>query len=204
VNIYIRQMTISIQHKILFIHIPKNAGSSIRKALRDTDRFFSNFNHLSLEQYKEYLHPVFLELLFKFAVVRNPWDRAVSLYYYNQSEPFAVSDPERYAIIKEMNFQEFLEYSGKNLHQFNWMEVDGNLDSIDYIGRFEELGEVVKVIEDVSQTKIEFQHYNSTYHPPYQDMYNNYTRQIVAQKCEEDIDTFKYVFDPSGSRVLLL
>jgi len=69
-------MAVSEKYKILFIHIPKNAGTSL-------------INKLSLSPHGHYdwrTHPKFNGPYHKFTIVRNPWDRMVSNYYYCLAE----------------------------------------------------------------------------------------------------------------------
>jgi len=74
-------MSYRIDNKFTFIHIPKNAGTSFRNlfkshyhmeyCLPDTRNRHVRYNALAQEQQDVML-----------AVVRNPWDRAVSFYTY--------------------------------------------------------------------------------------------------------------------------
>lgn len=83
-------MLISHKYKFIFIHNPRTGGTSIRKmlypCLSETDIKGSDNNPY-------YFHSTALELqqeipsdiwnsYFKFVFVRNPWDKAVSQYYY--------------------------------------------------------------------------------------------------------------------------
>jgi len=70
-------MIVSHADRAIFIHIPKTAGSSIKK-LGQLDynghvRAAAIRNRVSHEVWSTY---------FKFAFVRNPWDRFLSLYCY--------------------------------------------------------------------------------------------------------------------------
>src|SRR5688500_4741376 len=91
-------MIISGQHKFIFVAIPKTGTHSVRRALREhlgpqdveqvglfvqkkfpiPDLARIGHGHITLEQVRPYLKPEAWAGYFKFAVVRNPFDRFVS------------------------------------------------------------------------------------------------------------------------------
>ncbi|MDB4409384.1 sulfotransferase family protein [Gammaproteobacteria bacterium] len=93
-------MLISIKRKFIFVHIYKNAGSSITNALmpfasnkwqRITSRALKNFNisprfrlqsfpdHIKASELINIMGKEAFETFFSFAIIRNPWD-GKSLY----------------------------------------------------------------------------------------------------------------------------
>ena len=94
---------ISHHHKCIFIHIPKTAGQSIEHCfirslgltwetrapllLRYNDRPElgpPSLAHLKYSEYSEYKYITEeqIQTYFKFAFIRNPWSRLVSIYKY--------------------------------------------------------------------------------------------------------------------------
>jgi Sulfotransferase family len=63
----------------LFIHIPKNGGTTVTNALYG--RFIG---HRSAEWYRS-ADPIFFESKFKFAIIRNPAERFISAFYFLKS-----------------------------------------------------------------------------------------------------------------------
>src|SRR6059058_1959617 len=93
---------ISFQKRFLFVHIPKTAGNSIQSILRNysedqivalrseqdgIERFglrnpnYKIRKHSTLAEYRMALGDEQFRSLYKFACVRNPWDRMVSYYF---------------------------------------------------------------------------------------------------------------------------
>jgi chondroitin 4-sulfotransferase 11 len=69
----------SEKHNILFVHIPKNAGTSIINSLEMT-----NTEHYPLSVLQGYMDKETFDNAIKIAVIRNPWERMVSYYRYRQ------------------------------------------------------------------------------------------------------------------------
>jgi hypothetical protein len=71
-----------------FIHVPKTGGTSISTALgRDMYHHSGvpalhgdNPTHLTARDVRDFVGPSSWAKMFSFAVIRNPWDRVVSLY----------------------------------------------------------------------------------------------------------------------------
>lgn len=71
---------ISHQYKCIFIHIPKTGGTSIENVLRQDKSKGSD--HRLLHEYSNYSG---FNSYFKFAIVRNTYDRIWSIYNYYSS-----------------------------------------------------------------------------------------------------------------------
>ncbi len=90
-------MPVDHARRLLFIHIPKTGGTSILTLLGlwKNERspclqtLFGDFGsldlqHLTVSQATQFLTPEEMTGYFKFAFVRNPWDRAVSASFWRQ------------------------------------------------------------------------------------------------------------------------
>ena len=83
-------MVVCHMRKIIFIHIPKTAGSSIEHLLRDEGRYELDFigvrNGRSTHHYMGIELKMILKDLYpkyyKFSFVRNPYDRLISEYFW--------------------------------------------------------------------------------------------------------------------------
>ena len=199
---------ISHKHKFIFVHIPKTGGRSIEKLLRKSseDLEFDDGWNQDLSAWQQHLSIQSIlnnrpscKNYFKFSVVRNPWDRLVSCYFYF----------ERHGIFG--NFKDFLNESGLYLN--NFPKFNGQLGcmehrslmfdflscnqkiNMDFTGRFENLQEDFNVVCDkIGIPQQELPHANKSKHKHYTEYYNDETRQIVAEKYAKDIEYFGYEF----------
>ena len=151
-------MTINHEKKLIFIHIPKNAGTSIIKAMGVENLFMDK----TIEQYKEHYGDYWNEYK-KFTVVREPIDRFISAYKFarmDESGWFSATGEEglekhhHYELCNEMNINEYVSYLYKNPEKFNrWISPQTFIISnengekeIDYYVRYENLLEDLQKI----------------------------------------------------------
>jgi chondroitin 4-sulfotransferase 11 len=112
-------MVIDIDNKIIFIHIPKSAGTSITEALLGKSDNSDPHRRVSP---KYSIDPSWK----KFAVIRDPYDRAVSIFEYQKkmaSSSINLSMFKQRKFIRENNpsFLQYLRYLKSNKSSF--MEV---------------------------------------------------------------------------------
>jgi len=200
--------------KILFIHINKTGGSSIIRALNmmqvhlSAELIFSDklkndeqydlwkawtngkrrttYNWDSLENIKNYWN-----VYNKFSIVRNPWDRVVSDFFYCKKENF---------VSKELTFSEEVKYNKDNKERwklpcYDWLSLNGDI-VVENILRFENLEkDFRKMCSQLGlPNSIQLPHLNKTKHKHYTEYYNDETKQIVAEKYAKDIEYFGYKF----------
>lgn len=206
-----RYHMISHQYKCVFIHVNKNAGCSIERAfgwkLRDHARPLDIIKEIGEEKWNRY---------FKFAVVRNPWDRLVSMYLSQKRERRD----------KAKNFKQWLEESWKykkwdgnsKQDQFHQISVDGKI-CMDYLIRFENLQDGFDHICKELGVELILPHLNKSDHLHYSNYYDEDATEFVRKWHKIDIEEFGYEYnrdgpklcgeddvcpDSQGSRVLLL
>ena len=93
--------------KSTFIHIPKTGGTSISTWLKNAYgvNYNKGFKHASYEEMKR----TFGDLGFTYTVVRNPWDRVVSAYFYYKRK----NSPIVKSVNGMMSFREYMQDVGK-------------------------------------------------------------------------------------------
>ncbi len=212
---------ISHEHRCIFVHIPKTAGNSVNRVFR-----IGWQDHKDLARYRAELAPETFARYFKFAIVRNPWDRLFSDYNYQlkKSRPrdsklfvFTASGSKR-------GFAEWVEtallaptvydahtWGGEvspHIHrwspQFDWMSLDGRI-AVDFVAHLERLPVDFNVVcERLGLPPTRLPHRNRRLHFHYSHYYDRTTRELVAAYYARDIEEFGYEFEESLLRVSLL
>lgn len=206
------------QKGVWFVDIPRTSSSSIRVELAraygvpygkantvdpSQARLQMLGDHLTAEAMIKLLGRDVWETLFSFAVVRNPWDRMVSLYAYRRLIR---------SIPAEMSFDHYVrllaDRQRKGEHIFYrphlWMSAaDFVCDAKDellvtYIGRFEDRATMATdLAQRLNLPAFGVVHTQSA--PRTQRDYRAYytleTRALIAQLYARDIALFGYTFD---------
>ncbi len=234
-------MLFSVKYNFLFVHIAKTGGTSVRAALaplrwRDPmyipqfiasrlshatgHRIASKLpRHARIIAAKEMLPQELFDKLFKFAFVRNPWDKFVSSFtrecsnWRNTKMPRAwISDPERFQewAVEALNpKRETKGYVGRSPRHTAEPQLDmitnarGDID-VDFIGRFENVvSDFEKVLVKIDQIyPLPPRKYwvlrdlngsnGATEH--YSFYYNDELIEKVRKVYEKDIEYFGYTY----------
>lgn len=132
---------------------------------------------------------------FSFAVVRNPWDWNVSLYKYMKKND---KHPEHEDVIKFKNFDEYIrdrcEESQSLPFQKDFIFSDDSEQLVDYIARFESIGDDFQKICSEIGVAASLPHLNISNTGHYRDFYTPETRELIYKHYQKDIDFFGYEF----------
>ena len=136
---------------------------------------------------------------FKFSAVRNPWARAVSLYY--RGEGMQLRDQMTFEAFCQNHTHASDTCQNPTLHknQLDWLCDENGVNQMDYTYKVEEFGEAIQTINEMSNGRVQLENVNRNKNPrsksrDYREMYNDTTKEIIAKQFEKDIDTFKYSF----------
>ena len=201
----------------IFIHIPRCAGTSIEQALLPLATGAVNIEELSAADRAKHWLPgghgrqhaklaklaatVPLNDFFKFAVVRNPWARAVSQIEYLRAKtkkPSFTSDDFR-ENVRAYCVARFASH-GHDLAacQFDYLVDATGKMAMDYVGRFESLDNDFKKICHrlglKQPPKLPHIHFSRRARP-YQDYYDKKTADWIRRRFAKDIEYFGYEFD---------
>ena len=152
-----KKFTFGANKKVNFIRIPKNASTSLYNYFGVTNTIRDNYLSVDNEVYKNTFAPSHCRLEFAIkefserilslptlAVIRNPYDRMVSMYFFAQKTKL-----NRVYDMDFQNFLEFCEYSQRlssdpnffhAWSQKSFIEVDNDI-RVDSLLSFENLQE---------------------------------------------------------------
>jgi len=190
------------------VHIPKCAGTSICRSLFG----YIVGGHLSIAEYGVIFSREEFDSYFKFAFVRNPWDRLVAAYYFLKEGGWNERDKKWYEenLSAYKNFDSFVKMwvNPDNIktyphfrpqRDFIFLEGD-NLSAVDFIGYFENLDQDFAYVSNRIGISAELMHLNRTpsSKKDYKAYYDNEMIEIVSDAYRDDIRVLGYNFDNSS------
>jgi len=203
-------MLISQKHNFIFIHIYKNAGSSITSALlpfaqeekeqsTNSSMVPESFNpqpyhiHISAADLAANIGHEAFSKHFSFAIVRNPWDWQVSLYSFMRKFK---SHRQHAMALKFQNFKEYLRWRCTEEVRFqkDFLVDENGKVMVDFVGRFERLDSDFKEICSRIGIRTELPRINVSNDAPYQSFYDEESIELVAKTFKPDIDLFNYSY----------
>jgi chondroitin 4-sulfotransferase 11 len=211
-------MLLSTEKNFLFIHIPKTGGSSINHLLNPYRNFdYMTNSHLTIENYRNWVDTELFNKLFKFTFIRNPWDLQVSTWRYsvkNHGLTISFKDYIKWKFIDDTNLLDYKKFANSSeddknedlirsafyinrVPQIYFIISERGQIMVDYIGNLEN---IEKDIENICSTlDIDYQfipkiNVSNHENKPYQEYYDDETRQIIQEWFKLDIEIFKYDF----------
>lgn len=204
--------------KTIFIHIPKTAGVSLVHAvltevlgyetsgrIKDLPRGITNRfvlgerqKHKKANQYvpRDITKARWNEY-YKFAFVRNPWDKVVSEYHWRKTQKDP--GPEEFDVFVK-HCENRVRGSRRGIY---WIHAQPQISFVtnkrgdvivDDIFKFEELDKAVESINEQLNISLKLKKHNTSKHNNYREYYNEETRKMIHNLYREDIETFRYMF----------
>jgi len=194
-------MIISHSKKFIYFKGPKVAGTSV-------EIYFENrcnpsvdvigyrgpnpkpegcewWNHMVPSQIKSKVDQNVWDNYFKFACIRNPWDRLVSYYFWNIHAKH---------ITEQVSFKSFCqELEGFSLVGFYQLKQDPN--NVDFFVKFENLKDDIKKVCERLDIEYEYDTMpfeKKTIHKPYEEYYTKEIKDIVYPLIKDDLEYFQY------------
>lgn len=185
------------RYHCIFIHIPKTAGSSVLYSL-----FGEPSRHVPYFVYQR-TNPGKFGRYFKFAFVRNPWDRLVSSYFYLRNGGSGGEDKDwsDRNLVRYPDFRSFVHGWVNEQNVMTWrhfvpqsyyvLDRNGAM-MLDFLGRYERLAEDFRHIADRLGRNVAIKAMNASEHAPYSSYYDEETSAIVRRVYARDIEAFGY------------
>jgi hypothetical protein len=207
-------MLISESKSFLFVHVQKTAGTSLADilaphALQPMDgrlnklasdlglvrdwRKFHFRKHANLRKAQSVLPASVYDGMFKFAFVRNPWERLVSWYQYVQKTPAHEDCRPGEA------FADFARRFLDKPRRAQWWMIEDRSGGmgLDFVGRFENLNEdIAQICSRIGITPQALPHRNKMASKDYRTFYDQALARAVEKTWAREIDAFGYCFDP--------
>jgi hypothetical protein len=206
---------ISHKYKCIFIHIPKTGGVSISDVIWPGERTESDLwaglvskyhnkyqtgglQHLLARQIRQEVGSRIFQDYFKFAFVRNPWDKAVSQFSYMAQRPDLC---ELIGMTATTTFCEYLKLIQSREHvqwksQVQFLRDEDGRNLVDFIGRFENIRNDAQVVfERIGVHCEELPRRNASGHRPFREYFDNETQAMLGELYAEDVKAFGYRFE---------
>lgn len=196
--------------RLIFVHIQKTGGNAIAAALGQ-DPNCPEKHFLARDLLALYGAEVW-DSYFKFAFVRNPWDRLVSWWsmidaHRADAERTKRLNPfQRFILERARTFPEFLENCDVEIvdadgpkfifrNQLDYLTDESGQLLVDFVGRFETLQQNFdRVTEKALGATLPLPHVNRSRHSHYREYFTPQLADKVARRFAPDIEAFGYAF----------
>lgn len=193
---------VSNEHKCIFIHPPRNGGTSIERSLFKCSRR-ARADHRNPKAILEELGDEKFNNYFKFGFARNTWDRLTSCYRYDiqrrKNEFGRVSFREWIYTRTILNKTSATSgYHKRGLHGLqtkDFFSLNGKF-CMDFVGSFENYKEDWEKVCETLNVNVTLPHANRTRKEgSYTSYYNKELKVAVEEEFKEEIDFFGFKFD---------
>jgi len=187
--------------KFVFLFNYKVAQTSIqRKVLADRCVLHKDGHYNNYKEWKYWTVPHDkMDRIFKFTIVRNPWDRLVSAYSYlitrrrGRRQGYSKWPFEKF--VKKVVLSRGLSADLHWAAQYPNAYFEGE-QFVDFVGRFENLDSDWKYIcRQIGCKQTRLPRKNSSSHAHYSESYTPELKELVAELYADDIELFGYQFE---------
>lgn len=204
-------MPINSNLKLIFVHVPKTAGTSFEYALgmhgaRDNIGlmpythqqknmnylFGGGLQHLTAKEILTSVGKYTFSSFFKFSIIRNPYERFVSFVAWNQ--------PDKSQTLTRKEFVDFIDRSkhrfrfifDKMLYpQCKFLYIRKNL-AVDLLIRYEKLNEGVAMLEKQLNKKMTIDKRMCSNHEEFKYYYDSRSYKLIQSIYRRDFYYFGY------------
>ena len=205
-------MIVSHKHKFIFFAVPKTATHAVREALRahlgpddwEQQMLFGKdvspipqiaalrHGHISVQQIKPFIGPDAWDDYFKFAFVRNPYDRYISTFFFLTRDQQLQGQDESALLKQAIQNPRFTSRLLVEPQSKMLLNPDGSL-GIDFLAKYETIQEdfdrICERIGIPSKVLIEK---NASEHKTSDSYYDGELRRLVSDFYQPDFDLLGY------------
>ena len=203
------------RRKFIFVHIGKNGGQSVEKALRpfafsrlqravryidirtgkrDPFGIMQAGSHPSVDEVKSAVGEDVFDAYYTFSFVRNPWSRLLSYYSFAKLRP----NSRHHNDAMTLDFNDFvgqLDGEPPMRSQSNLIGDAQGTPQVDFVGRFETLDQDFQTVCAKLGCHATLPHKNRTETKDYRVAYTTKSIDAVASIFADDVKHFGYRFE---------
>lgn len=200
-------MVWDIKRKIIFIHIPKTGGTTIENYMKTIDKpiFYGGygklkniiFQHLNYKNYIKFFGKEEYNKFIKFSIVRNPYDRLISEYYWsklnigfksNKTFDYFLNQVEDIVTNRKYNLT---IHHNHFIPQYEFICDSNNNIVVDKLFKFEEFNEILKFLNEKKYNTKKEKNLNVSKNKE-KIILNNNQKKKIYELYKKDFEIFKY------------
>ena len=206
-------MPVNHNLRIIFIHIPKTAGTSIEYALgmhgglktigleryinqtSDYNCLFGNgLQHLTASQIRKVLGKKIFNDYFKFSVVRNPYDRIVSYIawldgkWQNRAQ-LSIEKFREYIRLSQNRYKNRVKILPRPQYPFIYIRNRRIVNGLLY---YEDLEKEIACLQIKLNITLNLERRMESEHLDYRNYYDSYSIRIIRNFYKKDFENFGY------------
>lgn len=195
-----------LETQTIFIHVPKAAGSSVKSEIYGAPLY----GHRRIAEFYGF-DPAHAAAFFKFAFVRNPWDRLLSAYAYLLQGQGTTARDRRFVeshlkpagdfvrfvtALEDRRYRRAVMSYDHFSPQTQWVCLPGQrAHAMDFLGRFECMeADMAEVRFRLGFPTVSLERLRPSDHRDYREAYTRRTREIVGEVYAADVTLFGYGF----------
>jgi hypothetical protein len=186
---------INDHYKFIRIHIKKTGGRSFWSLIEQVDAG----HHSWLDYHKTLGNKI--KDYFVWSIVRNPWERMVSLFFHEMNETGLLHTKDFSRFIEDIYLYDKFKH-GKNYayetkpQTYMMKDETGNL-AVDFVGCLSHINDdFIKIKKRLNFPESwNYPHQGCQKHDDYRKYYNSLTINYVYQLYEEEIKLFEFDFE---------
>ena len=202
-------MVWDVDKKLLFIHIPKTGGTTIEDNMETMNKpLFKGgygvlrkvvYQHFDYKDYTKFFGIEMFNDFIKFSVVRNPYDRIISEYYwtpvvtnlgFKSGKSFDYFLNQLIDIVNNKKYNLTI-YHNHFIPQYEFICDSNKQIMVDHLFKFEEFKKILKFLKK-NKYNVDFKKKLNDCKNAHKIKLNKYQKKIIYKLYKKDFSIFKY------------